>query len=526
MFRVALVALLLCTAAASLESYIVTIAAPAPASAATHGRRLSQIAESLRAQLLDAARAQRAAASAVVSGASIDAIGEVSAAVEQFPSAGADAGGAIIAEDVSAVFACVSGFAARLSPGAVAFLTAQAHGGGATNAALVSVVPDAVVRAASLGQAEPLVVAAQVAAEAALSWGLDRLDQSALPLDGLYTAGAVGAGVDVYVLDSGVRASHAEFSRQGQIEGANFVAQPESPPRDPASFADCAGHGTHLSGTILGARVGVAPGARLIAVRIYGCDASGPVSAVLKGVDFVLRRMASRPGVPAVINLSFATARLAALDAAVASLIAAGAFVAAAAGNSKIDACGTSPAADPNVLTVASTDADDALSSYSSFGPCVALAAPGRDIVSAWYGNDVSLARMSGTSMSSPHAAGVLALLLEQFEAPSAAAMRAALVCSASPLGLSDPAAAADGTPPLLLFSSPRGLAPACWPSMAAERREPAARASQAPPAPGTAAGAGAGVGASSGALRSGRISLAPALALGAVALAAALLLL
>jgi len=569
-------------AAPGLEPYLITVVAPpsaaAPGRRLAHGRRLTQLAESLRSQLL---------ATQTVTAASIDASGE--------------ADGAIVAEDVGPVWACAPAFPARLSPAAVAFLRSRGAGADVAGAALVTVEPDILVYAQSVEprpelieaavrslhlQPEPRVTATQheqsqrhrrvnrssrglepepmVAAAAryaaAQSWGQDRIDQMNLPLDGVYASSADGAGVDVYVLDSGVRATHSEFARQARpIAGANMVAQPEAPPRSADSFADCAGHGTHLSGTIVGANVGVAPGASLIAVRIYGCDASGPVSAVLRGVDFVLARMARRPGVPAVINLSFATSRLGILDAAVASLVEAGAYVAAAAGNAHVDACSTSPAADPGVLTVASTDADDYASSFSNYGACVGLSAPGRDIVSAWFGDDTSYARMSGTSMSSPHAAGVLALLLQQSAsaAPSPAQLRAAALCAALSLANSDPVAAAAGSPALMLFSSPRGLDASCAPASAVGGGEPMLRTRAAPastpaapevpaapeaPAPAleastapaaTAAPAdglgapGPGPAPSSGVLSSGgRFSLMPALGLGLLMLVAAAMLL
>ena len=515
-----------------LSPVIVTVSAPALSSPGG-GRRLSQLAETLRASLLSFS-----ALSGSPRAASVDAAGDADLG------GGAAYADAVEVADVSSVFACVRGFSARLSTGAVAFLRAQ----GSPGAIEVLITPDVILRAASLAGPQEVArtlqsanetaslvsgtyagVAASEAFKAAASWSQDRIDQRAVPLDGLYGASQSGAGVDVYILDSGARKSHEEFSLQSvPIESANFVAA-ELPSRSSDDVGDCAGHGTHISGTVLGRNVGVAPGARLVVVRVYGCDASGPVSSVLRGVDYVLRRMAMRPGVPAVINLSFATPRLPLLDVAVGSLIAAGAYVAAAAGNTHSNACETSPAADGSVLTAAATDRFDSTAAFSSYGNCTALLAPGVDVVSAYFMDDVSLALMSGTSMAAPHVAGVLALILEEVLAsssaplPAASLVRAAAICASSPLVVTDAVAAAAGTPPLLLYSSPRGLAQACWPAGLAVAppqgsgaltlpAKPAAPSSPAVPVAGAPGGGGAAPNAGGGAVSGGYVATRPAL--------------
>jgi subtilisin family serine protease len=234
-------------------------------------------------------------------------------------------------------------------------------------------------------------------------WGLDRVDQRALPLSGTYTppAGRAGAGVTAYVIDSGIADGHSDLG--GRVR-AGFTSID-----DGRGTKDCAGHGTHVAGTIGGKAYGVAPAVALVAVRTLDCDGSGETSGVIAGIDWAARD--HRAG-PAVANLSLAGPASKSVDVAIRGLIDDGVTVAVAAGNENEDACSSSPAREPAALTVAASDRNDRRASFSNRGKCVDLYAPGVAIVSDWHTGATATEELSGTSMASPHVAGAAALLL------------------------------------------------------------------------------------------------------------------
>ncbi|MEP5232418.1 MAG: S8 family serine peptidase [Alloalcanivorax sp.] len=274
---------------------------------------------------------------------------------------------------------------------------------------------------------EPDRTVTTVAVQSNATWGLDRVDQPALPLDSSFQyPDNGGRDVNIYVVDTGVRTTHQEFTGR-VLPGRNFVSSGGflfGGSVNPDDYEDCNGHGTHVAGTAAGSTYGVAKQANVVPVRVLNCFGSGSTSAVIAGVDWV----AGNHQKPAVANLSLGGFTSTALDTAVANAVDAGVTMVVAAGNDNANACNGSPNRVPEALTVGATTRQDQRSSFSNFGACVDLFAPGSDITSAWYQSDTQTASLNGTSMAAPHAAGAAALYLGANPSATPDAVNVALV--------------------------------------------------------------------------------------------------
>ena len=266
------------------------------------------------------------------------------------------------------------------------------------------------------------------------SWGLDRIDQVDLPLSGTYSFNSTGTGVTAYIIDTGILTTHNEFGSRASW-GTNASGGPNT---------DCNGHGTHVAGTVGGATYGVAKDVSLVAVKVLNCAGSGSTTSVVTGVNWVATDHVGNA--PAVANMSLGGGASPSIDTAVGNAIGDGVVFAVAAGNSNANACNYSPARVGAAITVGATTSTDARASYSNFGSCLDIFAPGSGITSAWKGSNTATKTISGTSMATPHVTGAVARIL------SAGGSASSLISGASTGKVSNPGS---GSPNKLLYIAP-----------------------------------------------------------------------
>ncbi|GAB7046924.1 S8 family peptidase [Catenuloplanes indicus] len=314
----------------------------------------------------------------------------------------------------------IRGFEARLTERAARRLAA--------NPVVASVTQNATVTGSDVQSPTP-------------SWGLDRIDQRALPTDGSFTYPGGVPRVTAYIIDGGINLTHTEFT--GRVRsGWDFVD-------DDAQADDCRGHGTHVAGTVGGTTYGVAKTVELVAVRVLNCEGSGSVASVIAGIDWVTAD--HEAGTPAVANISInAARRFPAEEAAVSRSIADGVTYVISAGNDNgANACDRTPAGVPEAITVGATGPDDARAPFSNVGTCVDVFAPGVDILSANIGDDTATRLWSGTSMAAPHVTGAAALILAGHPTYTPAEVAGELLAEATPGVVGD---AGTGSPNRLLY--------------------------------------------------------------------------
>lgn len=270
------------------------------------------------------------------------------------------------------------------------------------------------------------------------TWGIDRIDQRNLPLDSNYHTDYDGSGVTAFVIDTGVLNTHNEFGGRAS-SGYDFID-------NDYDATDCNGHGTHVAGTIGGSTYGVAKNVNVVGVRVLNCSGSGSNSGVIAGINWVKNNASG----PAVANMSLGGGASQATDDAVNAAVAAGITFVVAAGNDNSNACNYSPARAADAITVGSTTSNDSRSSFSNYGTCLDIYAPGSSITSSWYTSNSATNTISGTSMASPHVAGVAALYLDENPNLSPAQVTNLLATRATSGKVTD---AKTGSPNKLLFS-------------------------------------------------------------------------
>ncbi|MEU3456000.1 S8 family serine peptidase [Micromonospora sp. NPDC006766] len=273
------------------------------------------------------------------------------------------------------------------------------------------------------------------ATQTGATWGIDRIDQRNLPLNSTYTYPNTASNVRAYIIDTGIRITHSDFGGRASW-GTNTVD---------SNNTDCNGHGTHVAGTVGGTKYGVAKGVRLIAVKVLNCSGSGSTTGVVNGVNWVTSNAVK----PAVANMSLGGGVSTTLDNAVANSIASGVTYAIAGGNDNANACNNSPARVSTAITVGATTSTDARASYSNYGTCLDIFAPGSSITSDWNTSDSATNSISGTSMATPHVAGAAALVLGTYPSYTPAQVKSYLTSNATSGVVSG---AGTGSPNRLLF--------------------------------------------------------------------------
>ncbi|MCU4441748.1 S8 family peptidase [Acinetobacter pittii] len=295
------------------------------------------------------------------------------------------------------------------------------------NPKVVSVENDTIMKIDATTQSNP-------------DWGLDRIDQRNLPLDSAYSYLQTGSGTTAYIVDTGILSTHQQFSGR-VLSGYTAIS-------DGNGTSDCHGHGTHVAGTVGGSTYGVAKNVSLVPIRILGCDGSGASSNVIAGLDWILKNGKK----PAVVNMSLGGEANTSLDSAVENLFNNGYVIVVAAGNSNTDACSTSPARVSKAITVAATDSTDARASYSNYGSCVDIFAPGSQINSSWIGSNTATKVLNGTSMATPHVAGVVTEMVQSTPTATPQTISTNLLNQASSNVVKNPS----GSPNRLLYKSPQ----------------------------------------------------------------------
>lgn len=282
------------------------------------------------------------------------------------------------------------------------------------------------------------------------SWGLDRIDQRETELNTEYSYNSEGAGVDLYIVDTGIRSTHVDFG--GRVDTVNAFTAVD----DGLGTEDCIGHGTVVAGVAGSSTYGVAKGVSLHPVRVVGCSGSGSISNVIAGIDWITSRHQAPGSRRAVVNISLNNGYSQPLDAAVLESMSHGIVFVAAAGNDGVDApCYSSPQWLPGVLTIGASDETGARWALSNFGSCLDLFAPGTAIVSTYHRNDADSIAMTGTSVAAPHVAGTAALVLAAYPEATPEEVQALIVAAATEGALTD---IGEGSPNLLLYSALEGL--------------------------------------------------------------------